>query len=61
MVDIGWRGLMAALVFLVDLVVFIDLARDELSDVRARRARRRASAAHALRGDQGHALAGRAR
>ena len=61
MMDIGWRGLMVALVFLVDLMVFIDLARDELRDVRARRARRQASPAHALRGGHGHAVAGRAR
>jgi hypothetical protein len=29
--DIGWRGLMIALVVLADLVVFADLARAELS------------------------------
>mgnify|MGYP001212188858 CR=1 FL=1 len=36
---------MLALVFLVDLIVFVDLARAELSNLKARRARRAARAA----------------
>ncbi len=34
--DIGWRSLMVGLVFLVDLIVLANLARAELSDLRAR-------------------------
>ena len=37
MLDIGWRSIALGLVFLLDLIVFGDLVRDEFSDVRARR------------------------
>jgi hypothetical protein len=33
MMEIGWRGIFVALVFIVDLIVFADLLRAELSGV----------------------------
>lgn len=42
MLDIGWRSVMVAVVFLVDLIVFADLARAEFSGLERKRARRRA-------------------
>lgn len=40
MMDIGWRGVFVALVFIVDLIVFAGLLRAELRDLQARRAQR---------------------
>jgi hypothetical protein len=42
MLDIGWRGAMLAMVFLVDLLVFIDLASAELRELKGRRVKRAA-------------------
>lgn len=36
--DLGWRSLAVGLVFLADLIVFADLARAELRDLREARA-----------------------
>jgi len=60
MLDIGWRGLLVALVVVVDLMVFADLAREEIRGWRAGRARRAARGPRALAGDRAHAMAGRA-
>lgn len=38
--DIGWRSVTVALVFLVDLIVFADLARAELGGLQRKYARR---------------------
>lgn len=46
--DIGWRGVMVALVVLADLIVFADLARAEFGDLRAKHAPRRRAASAAL-------------
>jgi hypothetical protein len=35
--DIAWRGLLLGAVFVADAIVFVDLAKDELRDWRARR------------------------
>jgi hypothetical protein len=35
--DIVWRGLLLGAVFVTDAIVFVDLAKDELRDWRARR------------------------
>jgi hypothetical protein len=35
--DIVWRGLLLGAVFVADAIVFVDLAKDELRDWRARR------------------------
>jgi hypothetical protein len=35
--DIVWRGLLLGAVFVADAVLFVDLAKDELRDRRARR------------------------
>ena len=40
MFDITWRSLLIILVFLTDLVVFADLAREELREWRAAKRRR---------------------
>jgi len=40
MLDIGWRSVIVAAVFLIDLVVFADLARDEFSSLQRKYARR---------------------
>lgn len=58
--DIGWRGIMIALVFLADLIVFADLARAEVSGLRTElRARRRAAARTALGGEHASDVAER--
>lgn len=38
--DIGWRSVIVAAVFLIDLVVFADLARAEFSNLQKKHARR---------------------
>jgi hypothetical protein len=58
MSDIGWRGIMVGLVFLVDLIVFADLARAELSSLHAKHpAQRQAAAPAVLDGDRRHGAA----
>jgi hypothetical protein len=56
MLDIGVRGAVLATVFLIDLLVFLDLARAEVSGLRARRARRAARSASLGAGHAGVAL-----
>jgi hypothetical protein len=61
MLDIEWRSVMVAAVFLIDLIVFADLARAEFGSLQRKFARRPAPPAASLGAERAHGATERKR